>query len=256
MSTRKTSKDRDEAVLGAGSASAVGAGASPSSSSRCIRIDGLRAWALLGGTLLPAMASGCGMSQGRLLYFMGFGKRETVKAQFRLTQEPVLILVDDLGGQVDWPPTITYLRDRLGRELISAGGANRIIPPKTLDTVRSAHIDYDRLSTRKIGELCGAEQVLWVEIDQYFADPEFFEPTDGAWLTATIKVIDVLKHEDRSRVRSWPMTPRGHYVSVTMDGSAVARAKTKDAIAQQLAEKLTTEVVRVFTDWVPGDFED
>jgi len=223
-------------------------------SSSCLSAGGLRRWALWGVVLLSATGSGCGMSQGRLLYFMGFGKRETVKAQFRLTEEPILILVDDLGGQVDWPPTIGYLREQIGRELIAAGGANRIVPPKTLDAIRSERGDYDQLSARRIGELCGARQVLWVEIDQYFADPEFFEPTDGAWLTATIKVIDVAAEGSRARV--WPMTPRGHHVSVTMDGSAVSRAKTKDAIAKQLTEKLTTEVVRVFADYVPGDFED
>ncbi|MFQ5462717.1 MAG: hypothetical protein ACE5E5_08835 [Phycisphaerae bacterium] len=251
MNTWKTSRLCDVRITGQRWKQATCFKPVPSS---CLRAGGWRRWVLWGVVLCSAAGSGCGMSQGRLLYFMGFGKRETVKAQYRLTQEPILILVDDLGGQVDWPPTIGYLREQLGRELIAAGGANRIVPPKTLDAIRSERVDYDQLSARRIGELCGARQVLWVEIDQYFADPEFFEPTDGAWLTATIKVIDVVPEGSRARV--WPMTPRGHHVSVMMDGSAVARAKTKDAIAKRLTEELTTEVVRLFTDYVPGDFED
>jgi len=255
MNTWKTSRACDAGIAGpVGESDERASGVRLPCSSRRLRVDALRRPALLGLVLLGAMGSGCGMSQGRLLYFMGFGRREKVKAQFRLTQEPILILVDDFGGQVDWPPTIGYLREQLGRELISAGGANRIVPPKTLDAIRSARVDYDQLSARQIGALCSATQVLWVEIDQYFADPEFFEPTDGAWLTATVKVINVLEEGPHARV--WPMTPRGYHVSATMDGSEVSRANTKDAIAKQLAERLTTEVVRVFTDYVPGDFED
>ncbi|MGB0714916.1 MAG: hypothetical protein ACPGXK_03505 [Phycisphaerae bacterium] len=200
--------------------------------------------------------SGCGMSQGALLYMMGFGSRETVEAQFNLTKEPVLILVDDFGESVDWPPAPNYLVDELGKRLIEQKGANRIVPNKTLQNLRRSRGDFSELPAQKIGRLCGADQVIWLEVDSYFGSEEFYEPTHAAWFAVTVKVLDVQEQEDKTRVRLWPNGPNGHYVSVSLDGSKVSELKTRDKIAKELSTQLATSITKLFTDYVPGDFEE
>lgn len=196
------------------------------------------------------------MSQGAALYMLGFGARETVKAEFRLTEEPILILVDDFGESIDWPPAPNYLVDELGKLLIKEKGANRIIPNRTLKNLRRSRPDYSELPAQKIGGLCGAEQVLWLEVDSYFGDEEFYEPTHAAWFAVTVKVLDVNQRDEKSRVRVWPTGPNGHYVGVALDGSKVSELQTKDEIAKELAHQLAAEISKLFTDYVPGDFED
>ncbi|MHC5111098.1 MAG: hypothetical protein ACYTHJ_14600 [Planctomycetota bacterium] len=198
---------------------------------------------------------GCGISQGQMLYMLGFGERETVEAEFELTKEPILILVDDNTAQVDWPPTIGYLVDKLGQDLIKGGGANRIIPRKTLDNLKRGYPNFAQLSAQRVGQLCGADQVLWLEVDSYFGDEEFYEPTHAAWFAVTVKVLNVHEKERKSRVRLWPVGPKGSYVSVSLDGSEVSRIRTKDSIAKKLAEDLAIDIAKLFMDYVPGDFE-
>ena len=207
----------------------------------------LTAWSLLMG--------GCGQSQGALLYMLGFGRRKMVKAEFHLTKAPILILVDDASERVDWPPTTKYLTDILGQELIKQDAADKIIPRQTLENLRRSRMDYDKLSCRQIGELVGAEQVLWLEVQNYFADEEFIGPSNAAWFAVTLKVINVQEKENRSRVRLWPNSPDGKYITVSLDGSTVARLKTKDAITQELCRRLASEITKLFCDYRPGDFE-
>lgn len=208
---------------------------------------------LLAG-LLPTL-SGCGYSQGQLLYMLGFGQREIVKAKFTLTKGPILVLVDDVSGRIDWPPAQKYLIDTLSQELIKQDGADKIIPRRTVQNLRRSRSDFDKLSCREIGELVGAEQVLWLEVQSYFGDSEFFEPTNAAWFAVTIKVIDPTQKKDRSKVRLWPASPRGKYISISLNGSEVAMAKTKDGIAKALAQRLAERLAKLFCDYRPGDFE-
>lgn len=195
------------------------------------------------------------MSQGAILYFMGFGQAEMVEAEYRLTDEPILVLVDDSAGRLDWPPAKRYVVNELAQELIKSGAANKIIPIETLNQIQRDHSDFSKLSCQKIGELAGAEQVLWLEIQEYFGNQEFFEPTNAAYIAANIKVINVLEKESRSRVRLWPSAPRGKFITVSLDASAVARAKTRDIIARGLAVKLADTVAKLFYDYRPDDFE-
>ncbi len=201
------------------------------------------------------MLAGCGYTQGKLLYMLGFGQRDIVKAKFTLTEEPILILVDDPSGRIDWPPAEKYLTDTLSQELIKQEGANKIIPRKTVQNLRRSRTDFGKLSCREIGELVGAEQVLWLEVQKYFGDSEFFEPTNAAWFAVTVRVINAQETEDRSAVRLWPPSPRGQYISISLDGNEVAMAKTKDSIAKALAQRLAERLAKLFCDYRPGDFE-
>lgn len=213
----------------------------------------LRLTCALAGCLF--LLAGCGYSQGQLLYLFGFGRRAVVKAKFRLTEGPVLILVDDPSGRVDWPPATRYLADGLSQELIKHKAAGKIIPRRTLDNLRRRDPDFATRSCHQIGERAGAKQVLWIQVRDFYAQKEFSEPRNAAYFNVAVKVINPHEKKSRSRVRLWPMSPEGHDVTVALDGATVASAKTKDDIAKELSRRLAAEIARLFYDYRPGDFE-
>ncbi len=198
---------------------------------------------------------GCTYSGGELLYVLGFGRGQKVEAQFRLAKESILILVDDAAMRVDWPLTRTYLFDALAQELLDNKAAAKIIPRQTLDGLRQSVDDFEKRGCREIGEMAGARQVLWIEVQDFLAEEEVTEADVAAYFSVSVKVINVLEKERRTRVRLWPPSPQGELVSASMTGSEVSIAKTKDAIAKDLAERLAIKIAKFFYDHRLGDFE-
>lgn len=201
------------------------------------------------------LAGGCGFTQGKLLYLMGVGRGQLVKAEFPLTSSPILVLVDDPSGRVDWPPALRYLADDLSQELIHQRAAEKIIPQQTLDQLRQTVPVFAHRGCREVGELAQADQVLWVEVRDFLADELISDPSVAAYYSVTVKVIDVLEEKRRSRVRLWPQSPQGRLATVTLNGSEVARRKTKDAISRELSAQLAQTIAKFFYEHRLGDFE-
>ncbi|MGD2108513.1 MAG: hypothetical protein PVI86_03885 [Phycisphaerae bacterium] len=205
--------------------------------------------------LLGALLPGCGFTQGEILYFMGVGRGQKIEAEFRLTDGPVMILVDDPSGRVDWPAARHYLFDALAQELLKHKAAKKLIPRQTVDHLRQSVKDFEKRGCREIGERAGARQVLWIQVEEFMADANIQDTTVAAHFAVTVKVINAAEKERRSRVRLWPPSPRGHLVSATLGGADVSIAKTRDAISKELTAKLATDVAKLFYDHRLGDFE-
>lgn len=202
-----------------------------------------------------ATCTGCGFTGGQLLYLFGVGRAGIAKAQFRLTEEPLLILLDDPTGRLDWPPAGAYFVDELAQRLIKNKAAKKIIPRQTLDGIRRTLPSFEKRGCREIGELTGAEQVLWVRVRQFLATELILDTSQAAYFSVAVKVINV-KETQRSRVRLWPASPAGHFLTVSMNGSEVASERTKAAIARAIAGKLADHVAKLFYDYRLGDFEN
>ena len=198
--------------------------------------------------------AGCGFSGGQLLYIFGVGKPTVVEPQFQFTDQPILILLDDPGGRMDWPPAGTHFVDELAQELLVNGAAVKIVPPQTLNGLRRTLPDFQKRGCREIGELAGADQVLWVRVREFLATDQIEEISRASRFSAAIKVINV-KETKRSRVRLWPDSPAGHFVTVSMTGAEVAAEKTKAAIARAIAGKLAGRVATLFYDHSLDDFD-
>jgi len=201
--------------------------------------------------------SGCGFGGGQMLYMLGFGRGQVVKAEFRLTEGPILILLDDDTERVDWPQAKQYLVDELGQELIRQKAARQIIPPQTLDQLKQAHPNLGKRGCREVGEMAGAEQVLWIQVEDFLANVQVYDALNAAYMHVTVKVINVLEKdkERRSHVRLWPIGSAGRAVSASMSGADVARLKTKDAVSKELAVRLAPSIAKLFYDHRLGDFE-
>lgn len=198
--------------------------------------------------------TGCGFSGGQLLYIFGVGRGSVVEAQFRLTARPILILLDDPGGRMNWPPAAAHFVDELAQALLKNKAAEKIVPPQTLDGLRQTLPNFEKRSCREIGEMAGADQVLWVRVRDFLATDQIEEISRAARFSAAVKVINV-KETRRSRVRLWPESPAGHFATVSMTGAEVAAEKTKAAIARAIAGKLAARVAKLFYDYRLDDFD-
>ena len=181
--------------------------------------------------------------------------KQKVEAKFRLTTGPVMVFVDDVNERVDWPPARRYLWEDVSQELVRTQSAKRVIPLETEESLRQTTPDFVKRSCREIGELAGAEQVVWIEVQDFLADEEITDATNAAYFAVTVRVLNPAEKTDRTRVRLWPDSPEGHYLSARMTGGAVLKAKTKDAISKELTAKLAVQIAGLFHDHKIEDYE-
>ena len=177
-----------------------------------------------------------------------------VEAKFRLTSGTVMVFVDDVHERIDWPPARRSLWEDVSQELLRTKSATKVIPLETEESLRQTLPDFARRSAREIGELAGAEQVVWIEAQDFLAEEQITEAANAAYFAVTVKVLNAQEKESRSRVRLWPTSPEGHYLTASMTGAAVIAAKTKDAISRELTAKLAVEIARLFHEHREGDY--
>ena len=186
---------------------------------------------------------------------MGVGRGRMKEAKFELTDGPVMIFIDDYHERIGWPPTVKYLFDDLAQELLKNEAAKKIIPLKTIEQLRQSIPDFEKRGCREIGELAGADQVVWIEIKDFLAQEDVYDSNNAAYLTVSVRVINALEKKKRMRVRLWPVSPDGHSLTVIMTGSEVSIARTKNEIAKELANRMSVEVAKLFYDHRAGDFD-
>ena len=154
--------------------------------------------------LLIACVAGCGMQAGTLFYFLGAGRLHTVEAEFALTEGPLLILVDDLNERLTWGPARDRIAEELAKELLEHEAAAKIIAPQTLKRHRRTQAGFDDLKCTQVGRLVGADQVLWIDVQAFYAEEEVHDTTQAASLAVTVRVINPNERKDRAKVRLWP----------------------------------------------------
>lgn len=199
--------------------------------------------------------TGCAYSGGELLFMMGFGSEAKVEAEFRLTDGPVMIFVDDMSEYIDYPPASRFLFDDLAQELLQNEAATKIVPPETIDQLRQTVPDFDKRGCREIGKLAGAEQVVWIQIEDFLADDKIFDANRAAYATATVKVINVLEDKRRTRVRVWPESPSGERVDVVMAGSEVQIAGSEREVAKEIMNRLAIKIGKFFYEHKADTFD-
>jgi hypothetical protein len=212
------------------------------------------------GTMVILMAlsvlPGCGFSGGEALYFTGLFKPKMIDAEFKLTQTgAVVVLVDDLQEHCFWPQATIALAQAITDELVKHEAAVRFVSPTKVNQLRQSQSRYEDLSVQKIGKLLGAEQVLSVEVQSFDASLTADSASSAASMSASVKVINVLETEQRSKVRLWPGSPTGKTTRVEISASKVATAKSPNRVIKILTEDLAVEIAKSFYDRRPGDFE-
>ena len=206
-------------------------------------------------TILLGAISGCTYSGGKLLYMLGLGEARTVPAEFTLTEEPVLIFIDDFRERLTYPLAARQLFDELSQELLQNEAATKLIPLSTVDGLRQSHPDFSKLSAREIGELVGAEQVLWIEVQDFLASDEVTNVADAGYIHVSLKVLDPHETKRRSRIRLWPVSPTGFPISVGISGARVSELGSAARVSKELTKMVSVEIAKRFYDCQLGDFE-
>lgn len=190
-----------------------------------------------------------------MLFLLGVGRGQLIKAEFTLTREPVLVLVDDHAERVTYIPSKTHLAESVADELLRNQAAKKVIPEESLAHLRQSDPEFVRRGCREIGERLGAEQVIWLEIQDYLVSEQIQDALTAAQCTVSVKVINVLEKENRLRVRVYPTTPEGRLVSASMSGSELVPLKTRERISQELMKRLGVSIAKLFYEYRLGDFE-
>ena len=76
----------------------------------------------------------------------------------------------------------------------------KIVPSETIARLRQAEPNFDVRGCREVGKMAGADQVLWIEVQEFRASEQIEDALEAAFFTVTLKVIDV-NAKNRSRVR-------------------------------------------------------
>lgn len=198
---------------------------------------------------------GCTYTGGALLYMLGLGRGQLIEAKFQLTSHPLLILIDDPAQQVDWPPAMRHLFDQLAQELLRHEAAQKIVPRQTVEHLRQTVPNFAKRGAREVGEMAEAEQVLLINVLSYQATKEITEITSAAYLSVSVKVINVLKSAGHPRARLWPTSPRGHRVEIVLSGREIATGFSKGLISKELTTRLSVKLAKLFYDHRAGDFD-
>ena len=212
--------------------------------------SGLR---LIFALTLLTLTTGCGITQGKLLWAFGFGQHLKEDAEFKLTSKaPVLVLVDDPEARLYTPATRKELALKVGKKLTLEKAVKHLVPQARLDRLRRQNRNFEEISCRELGEKAEAEQVVWLEVRDLYAEPEVDDTVAAARMTITVKVVNVMATE-ASEVRLWPTERQGRMVSVELHANDVIRAKKPEMISYMLTDKVAMEVVKLFYD---HPFED
>jgi len=200
--------------------------------------------------LLPGCAAGLAG-----LYMLGAGEGQRVSAKYKLPPGVLLLLLDD-RGLVETPSFEPTVVDALAQELLRHKVAEKIVPYETIQRLRQVEPRFYERGCREVGELAGADLVLWVEVQDFALEKAPFDPERAALVTVTVKVINVLERERKSKVRLWPDTPAGYLVSAHVDVVKASRADDLAQVERELAQTLADQVAKLFYDHhLPGNYK-
>jgi hypothetical protein len=204
---------------------------------------------LLGTAALPILTSGCGAQIGAMLYHLGLYPRETIEKKCELTGAALLILVDDDQETLDNPRPSQYLAEAIQQELAKHEINTNVIDQQKLNQLRMSDPKFNQRGAREIGQQLGAEQVLWLQIQDYNGGIRPEDIDKKARYAVTVKVINS-KAKTKEEVRLWPPSTEGELIQVNSNPHEHRSAKSEDALAKQLSTKLAEEVVRLFRDYL------
>lgn len=202
---------------------------------------------VLGGGIavwLLALTSGC--QPLGILYHL-YGPKEKIPAEFNLPKGPVLVLVDDQQDLMASPEARRELVDALATELRAHNAVEQVTTNDEIATIRRSTEDYEQRGVREVGQLAGADTVIWLSMKQFDVERDLEMVTQQAQAAATLKVVNA-KAEERSEVRLWPKEREGRTVFATVGPQELRACRTLPEMCRKVAGALAGEVAKLFYD--------
>jgi hypothetical protein len=205
---------------------------------------------------LHATMSGC---EGPAFLAETAGLGGKVKPVYDLQDRTTLVMVDDPQNRLGSPVLQTVIATNVAHHLKKNGVlSGKVIAGKEQAELaaRLGPDKYARTPIAKVGRELGAEQVVYVEVEDVILQPApgIYRPA----ATLEVKVMDVA-----SNSRLYPEPPpideptapkRGRSLNVQMRYDKKVRAESRglDAqMARSLAERIGLEVARLFYEYKP-----
>ncbi|HVP09679.1 MAG TPA: hypothetical protein VMV94_00660 [Phycisphaerae bacterium] len=190
--------------------------------------------------LIPFAFSGCIQFASAWANITG---GDVIEPEFKLTQGPLLVLIEDPRGDVTDPRAIRELHATISDIFLEFKVNNRIIPWEERERLERAEKDYAKLSIREIGEKLGAEQVLYIRVEKFTLQSEPGAPIFKGEFTTRVKVLGTMQEKD---VRQWPHEPSGRRFSVSTPAISSEGDKSASDVAKELAIKMGQAITEVF----------
>jgi hypothetical protein len=209
-----------------------------------------RALQPIGAAILLLALTSCGPQAGAWLYFFGPKHTVTVKAKCKLTQGPLLILMDE-SPALDLPPDLEPRLVRAVRDEFERTGINKkAIDPNRVAELRRQHEDFHRRGIREVGRMVDAEQVLWIYPREIALAQRPEEATDPARLSVALKVINA-QAETADELRVWPVSDEGEIVTIEIDPHEMQQIKSTDELMRRLTNRMALHISQLFRDYDP-----
>ncbi|MCB9854351.1 MAG: hypothetical protein H6818_01595 [Phycisphaerales bacterium] len=187
-----------------------------------------------------ACATGCQSLAG---FWVGMQGGELIKAEYELSDGPLLILFDDRAGRIDRPQALRQAHKTTSDMFAEHEVNTRVIPFTEWQRFQQSADKYDRLTIREIGERMGAEQVIYVGVEKFATQSQEGAPIYQGVFEARVKVIST----DRTRdVRMWPRDGAGYRVVVSTDPTPMDGDTSEGDVADELGKKMGEKVAKLF----------
>lgn len=196
------------------------------------------------GLWLLALSAGC-QQLAVLTHLMG--PKQKIPAEYRLPAGPVLVLVDDQQDLMASPEARRELVDALATELRAHDAVDRVTTNEEIATIRKSTEDFEQRGVREVGQIAGADTVIWLSMKQFDVERDLEMVTQQAQAAATLKVINS-KAEERSEVRLWPKEREGRMIGATVTPHELRACRTLPEMYRKVAGALAGEVAKLFYD--------
>jgi len=211
--------------------------------------------ALFPGMLLLLATVGCGPTAGAWLYTLGLVPPQKVKAEYKLPEGAVLILVDDDMELIQPPLAGKRLVDELAKELNKHDIADRVTTNNEIDRIRRKEPGFEQRGVREIGQLANADTVIWLRTKQFYIDNDLEIASSPAKFAVELKVINA-RAQTREEVRLWPPPhQQGRHIEVAVSPHKVMACKTRAEVHEKLAKAMSDKIAKLFYDYKIDPYE-
>lgn len=187
-----------------------------------------------------ATAAGC---QTMAAFFAAMAGGDTIKPEFTLTKGPILVFIDDRESKIDQPVAIRECHETIADNFARFNVNTRLIPLSEWQQLEQTDEKYEKMSIRQVGEKLGAEQVVYVRVDQFTLQSEPGAPLYKGLFTGRVKVLST---EREPNVRLWPREESGRLVKVETQPVSTGGEKSANDVARELGQRMGKQVAGLF----------
>ncbi len=176
-------------------------------------------------------------------FFAAMSGGDSIKAEFKLTKGPILVFIDDHDSKIEQPIAIRECHDTIADNFARFDVNTRVIPFSEWQHLEQTEEKYDKMSIRRVGEKLGAEQIVYVRIDQFTLQSEPGAPLYKGLFSSRVKVLST---EREPNVRLWPREEAGRLVRVETAPVSTGGEKSPNDIARELGQRMGKQVAGLF----------